>query len=235
MNVGPVALICVTSILLGSTAVWAGDENQIWLRQTSPVGSLNGNDLSADQGGANSSSISGVGRNLISPLAAGQLRLIGYDPNFALQRGEGNSATLTITGTGGELQLLQSSNPLMPFVPGISVGNNTAVATATSGDLGAIVQIGAANTAALSLDGNANGLITQLGSGLNTDLDVGLGGTGVVTQIGRNSNTGTLTVAPGTTLNYTQIGNNIAPMGMQSVQIVNATNPGSISITQTAW
>ena len=143
---------------------------------------------------------------------------------------------MTIRGNAGKLQLLQSSNPLTPLVTGMSAGNNTTTATANDGGVGTVIQVGVANTASLTVSGNnAQGLISQFGTRLESTLTVGAGGTGTVTQIGSGSNTGPLVVAPGAVLNYTQIGNNLQPMGTTSAQVITASNPGAISITQTAW
>ena len=160
------------------------------------------------------------------------LGLAGNDPLTATQRGEGNSATLKLVGTGGELQLFQSSLPGGVWAPGRAAGDNLATVTAADYALGGIVQIGELNRAGLTLGANARGLISQLGSRLDATLDVAPGGNGTINQIGTNSTTGTITVGTGTTLTYTQIGDNLTPSSAASVY---STLPGNISITQTSW
>src|SRR5690606_3145587 len=99
--------------------------------------------------------------------------------------------------------------------------------------------LGENNTANLNLNGGTSsittGLISQSGSNLTADLTVENGGKGQVIQIGNDSNTGQVSVPAGTTLTYTQIGDNLVPVGQTAVQVISSTNAGNISITQTGF
>jgi hypothetical protein len=224
--------IAAAAFLCGAFAAEAGDNNTILLIQQSPMGSTSGNTLSIDQSGANGSTVAGVGRG--NPLLRGALAAIGIDAEYAVQQGEDNVAKLTLTGTGGDLRLLQSSNPILPVGAGVTDPTNTATVVARDFANGAVAQIGLGNTATMTLDENANGLVTQLGSRLTATLTVGERGNAVITQIGNNSRTPSLEVLAGATLAYTQIGDNIAPPTATPVQVISAS-PGPVSITQTAW
>ncbi|MFD2648833.1 hypothetical protein ACFSX5_13670 [Devosia albogilva] len=225
--------IALAVALCGTVASHAGDNNTIMLIQQSPFGSSQGNTLMVDQSQASNSTVTGVGSR--NRLLRGAMSALGLEGEYALQRGENNQATLTLTGDGGKLQLLQTSNPLRPLGLGISAGDNTATVVARDFANGTVAQVGSGNTAEMSLGDSATGFVTQLGSRLSTSLEVGDGGTAVITQIGNNSRTPTLLVEPGAAVNYTQIGNNIAPASSTEVQVISASNPGAISITQTAW
>ena len=224
------AAALLAGLSLGSAV--AGDNNTVALRQISPVGTTNGNTLSIDQSAALNSSLGGIGANLVGSIEgilAGQLG--GNDPLTATQRGEGNAATLKLTGSGGQLQLFQSSSPSAPWVPGGAVGDNQATITAAGYSLGGVIQVGSLNQAALTLD-NSRGLVTQLGTELSATLDVKPGGTGTVIQQGNRSTIGTLEVAAGTSVTYTQIGDGLTPTDVITVY---SSNPQNMTITQTAW
>lgn len=223
----------VAAILLSATmSALAGDNNEISLRQESPVGTTYGNTLSIDQSSAFGSSLKGIGATLLVDAASDvTAALAGNDPLIATQRGEGNAATLKLMGSGGQLELFQSSGAAAGWVPGGAFGKNTAEVTASGYSLGGIIQIGSLNEATLTLD-NSQGLITQLGNELVASLNVESGGTGKVVQIGNNSTVGALNVATGTSVTYTQIGDNLQPSAAIAVYSTNAAN---LTITQTAW
>lgn len=230
-------MACVAGVLTSAMtcgAALAGDGNQLNLLQSSPSGSLNGNTLKVDQSGADYSVVGGLTSDSIGGLAAGTLSRLNYDSTLATQLGEGNSATLNVEGYGARVQLLQASNPFASWAPGSAVGNNSAVINAGANTLGAVAQVGLSNTATLSLDDGADGIITQLGSDLYSDLNVEAGASGTVLQIGDNSSTGTVTVAPGTQLTYTQIGSNIAPVDATGLSIIASYSFGPITVTQTS-
>lgn len=234
----PLSALAAGSIVLSlamAGGVAAGDNNELYVIQKSPVGTLSGNTLEVDQSAASGSLVRGLNANLIGPFPAFLLSKAGVDPQFALQRGENNAAKLTLTGAGGELQLLQSSNPLAIWAPGLATANNTATVTADTNALGGVAQIGTNNTATVDLGLSAQGLVVQLGSQLTTNLQVEQGGTGQVIQIGTNNNTGLVTVPVGGNVTVELIGNNIAPAGQGGVQVLSTSNPGNITITQTPW
>lgn len=232
------ASITIAGLLVTLTlgAALAGDNNNVALRQESPLGSTNGNTLSIDQSEAFGSSLKGLNANLVGGVGvwlAGWV--LGNDPLVATQRGEGNEATLKLTGDGGELQLFQSALPFAPWVPGGAAGDNTATITSTDSvagtTLGGVIQVGRLNDATLNVD-DSQGLITQLGTRLSANLSVEPGGNGTVVQIGRDSTVGNVNVAAGTSVTYTQIGNNLQQSAALSVY---STNPANLTITQTAW
>jgi len=222
----------------------AGDNNQVYIKQESPAGSTDGNSLTIDQSQAFSSILTGPTDQLVDDArnaTPGEYlnAVVPLDRapmgNTALQRGEGNSATLTITGSGGELQILQDSTPGGVLFLGAG-GGNTANATVNGNGLGAIIQVGQLNEANLTLNGDgSSGLISQFGSNLEASLTVQAGGTGQIIQNGNNSNTGMVEVVTGATVTYTQIGNNLQPVGPTGVQVMSTINAGNISITQTGF
>lgn len=226
-----IALLALVTMGLAASSAAAGDNNEAYFIQLSPNGTLNGNTLEIYQEAASNSKVTGIGSNLVGQLPSFVLNRIGANPLLASQRGEGNTATLTLEGNGGELQLLQSSNPVGAWVPGGAAGYNEATITSDGASLGGIIQVGEFNEATMSLD-DGRGLITQLGSKLTANLDVGADGSGTVIQIGSNSTVGTVQVAAGTSVTYTQIGNGLTSSVPVSVY---SSNPGNITITQMAW
>ena len=221
--------------MLPASLAVAGSNNDAFIRQVSPSGSALGNTLSIDQSAATDSTVRGIGTELTGKLPFYLLgALTANDPLVAQQRGESNSAELTLAGSGGELQLYQSVGAGASWMPYGAIADNKAVLAAASGALGGVLQIGSGNLATLKLGDNATGLVSQFGSKLTSDLDVGAGGHGTVVQVGSNSTTGTVTVAPGTTLIYTQIGSNRAPPPGAAASVF-STSLGTVTIQQTAW
>jgi len=226
--------LCLAVLLPAGLAV-AGGNNEAFIRQVSPSGSALGNTLRIDQSLATDSTVRGIGGELIGKVPLYLLgTLTANDPLVAQQRGERNDAELTITGAGGELQLYQSVGAGASWTPYGADARNTAVLAAASGALGGVIQIGSDNFAALKLGDDATGLISQFGSDLSSTLDVGSGGRGTVVQVGSNSTTGTVTVAPNTSLLYTQIGNGLVPPPGAAASVF-STSLGTVIIQQTAW
>lgn len=221
--------------VLAAAPVSAGDNNSAFVRQLSPDGSINGNVLSLDQTGATNATVKGVSNILAGNGAAFALGLLGNTSQIATQRGEGNTATLTMTGNGGQLELFQTASPLQQWAPGAAGGNNTANIELNAAGLAGIVQIGSDNIAGISVLGDgARGLVSQAGSNLTADLTVGSGGTGRIVQIGSNIDSGSVTIPPDSMVTLTQTGSNISPLGT-GLQVLIATNPGHIVINQTSW
>ena len=234
-------------VAVAGTPSHAGNGNMIYIKQESPAGSTAGNSLTINQSEANNSLVHGPNAELLNVLETfsandpqadmlvpGSGSVAGSTPST--QRGEGNQATLTLIGDGGELQLLQDTSTGQVFLP--SAGNH-AVITARGAVLGGVIQLGENNTANLDLTGdslpNTTGLISQRGTNLTADLKVERGGSGQIIQIGNHNNSGQVSVSPDTTLTYTQIGDNLVPVSQTSVQIISSTNSGNISITQTGF
>lgn len=228
------------------TASHAGSENEVYIEQRSSSDALSGNSLQIDQSGATNSLVIGPNSSLVDAVQnwtpnGGQL--LENSPNLllsveagsnasllssnrglaasrALQDGGNNSASITLEGTGGEVQLRQ-----------INTGSalNTANITSNGASLGGVLQQGSGNAATLSLN-SGTGLISQSGTDLTAELRVGSGGNGQIVQSGTGLDTGVVVVEGGS-VTYTQIGNNAAPAG---TPLTVSTNPGSnISITQT--
>ncbi len=236
-----------TVLLLAASPVLAGDLNNANVLQLSPAGSTQGNTLTIDQSAGLATTIQGIDGKLLSiiPLSAGGLfasqQISGAindlslhtsnDQATAKQIGEDNAADVTLTGTGGTIELFQSVLPFTPFAAGVAYGGNKATITADGAALGGVIQVGALNQAQLSLT-DSKGLITQLGNNLSADLSVGPGGSGTVVQVGNNSETGTVNVVGGTNLTYVQIGDNLSQSSQVSAY---STSPANITITQTPW
>ena len=238
MRMLPLAVAAAAlGVFAAATDSQAGDGNVIHIKQESPAGSLVGNSLSIDQSKADDSLVAGPSVPALLPYlglsldsaASGSLRP-------ALQRGEGNVATVTMTGpdgnegAGGTLLLLQDTSRGGTLQLPNSGTSNEAIVRMQGAALGAVIQMGTGNTANLELD-NSRGLIGQFGTRLTANLNVAEGGNGQIVQVGSGS-TATLTVPEGASATYVQAGNGLATTG---VQIITATNPGMITINQTAW
>ncbi len=229
-----VAIVTAAAVpLLSAGPSLGGDNNAVYIKQESPVGSLAGNSLTIDQSAAQNSLV-------IGPSVPSMLRFLDIDiqsgllgaPRPASQRGEGNEATITMRGDGGVLQLLQDTSPFQAMQQAGSDTSNSATVTMTGAALGAVVQLGTGNTANLALN-EANGLIAQLGTNLTADLEVtGPGSSGQVLQIGNRSSASVEILGSGTNVTYTQIGNDLS--SSQGVEVF-TTNSGNISITQTGF
>lgn len=221
-------------VFAAATDSQAGDGNVIHIKQESPAGSQVGNSLSINQFEANGSLVAGPSVPSLLPYlgltldtaASGSLRP-------ALQRGEGNEATVTMKGDGGTLLLLQDTSPGMRLQTATGGTSNVATVNTAGAALGAVIQMGTGNDATLDLD-NSRGLIGQFGTNLTANLSVGERGNGQIVQVG-NGSTAALTVPEGASATYVQIGNGLESVGQTGVQIITATNPGMITINQTAW
>jgi len=211
---------------------FAGD-NVLKIIQTSPQGALAGNVLSSDQLQAEGSLVAGPTQLMIDNALAGALdvgdlyRMNEATAPSALQTGQGNSATLTIVGDGGQLLLLQDNS-----TSGM-VGNSAQLSAFGADALGAVLQIGDGNEASLTVNDAAAGLIVQNGSSNAASLTVESGGNGAIIQNG-NGNTFSTTVAANSSVTITQNGNNLTPAGVTGMQVF-STAPGTVAITQTGF
>ncbi|NGN44753.1 hypothetical protein G6N74_27225 [Mesorhizobium sp. CGMCC 1.15528] len=211
----------------------AGDNNVLKIMQTSPLGAIEGNILSSNQSLATDSLVAGPTQQMIEDALARTLnvgdlyRMDQATAPYALQTGQGNTATLTIEGDGGQLLLLQDNSA------GGTLGNSAQLSAFGADSLGAVLQIGDGNDASLTVGGGATGLIVQNGSGNANSLTVGSGGSGEIIQTG-NGNTFSTSVAANTSVTITQNGNNLSPAGVTGMQVF-STAPGTVSITQTSF
>ena len=225
--------IAVLILLAATGAAVAGDNNEAYLIQLSPLGTIEGNTLSIDQEDASDSRVQGIGSQLIGEGPSWLFNaIIGTDPLLATQRGEGNQATVGMNGTGGQLQLLQTNFESSPWVPGEAGGYNNAILNSLGDSLGAVVQIGESNMAELSLDAGAQGLIAQWGTGLSATLNVASDGQGTIFQKGNGSSVGTVNVLSNNAVTWTQIGDGLTAT---SPGLIFSTSPGAITITQIAF
>ena len=235
MNRAAIGIFCAvaTSLAAVGTAS-AGDGNVLRVIQESLPGSVAGNSLLVDQSGATNSLVSGPSdamraKVLTQTLELGDLTSAeGDEARAALQKGERNSATITMTGEGGELQILQDN-----FAIPSAIGNTATVNALGNGTLGAVLQLGDGNQASLDLAESSKGLIVQNGFGNKGSLDVEANGSGELIQNG-NNNLYPAAVAGGTTVTVTQNGSNLQPVGVTALQVF-STNPGTISVTQTGF
>ncbi|MCA0060436.1 MULTISPECIES: hypothetical protein [unclassified Mesorhizobium] len=225
--------VLASALVLCSSPAFAGDNNVLKIIQTSPPGALEGNVLSSDQSRATGSLVAGPTQQMIDNALGGTLsvgdlyRMEQETAPSALQTGQGNTATLTIEGDGGQLFLLQDNSA------GGTLGNSAQLSAFGADSLGAVLQLGDGNDASLTVGGGATGLIVQNGSGNANSLTVGSGGSGEIVQNG-NGNTFSTSVAANTAVTITQNGNNLSPVGVTGMQVF-STAPGTVSITQTGF
>jgi hypothetical protein len=186
----------------------AGNGNELYLLQEKTFGT-EGNTLSVDQSRANDSIIRGLGSD--TP---------------AVQKGDGNIAKITIKGDGGRVQLLQNNSASRG-------AGNSAVVDLSGNALATLGQVGAGNTATLSVAGKlAQGSIFQTGDSNEAKLQVsGSGAKGQLIQNGNNNVTGLSVLGAGTTVSYTLNGSNVTNVPAGGVQVY--TNGAAVSITQT--
>lgn len=227
---------------LGFTPALAGDENVLVVRQESSIGATSSNQLLVNQSGATNSLIIGPGDNLklnpdLTNLDSQRTTdHVTLTNNPAIQKGDNNSASITITGTGGEIQLIQdgtvtTSGPIVG-TPN-DVGNDATIVATGDNTLGAVLQFGDRNIAELELvsDG-AQGLISQNGLNNTARLTVGSQGTGQIVQNG-NENETILDIPTQNNAIVTQNGNGLT-VGQTAFQVF-STNPGTVTITQTGF
>lgn len=204
----PLLLSAVLVLLAGGTA-FSGSNNTIYvLQERSPGGA--GNTLEVDQSSASNSLVRGLNEG---------------EP--AQQLGGGNTATLTIEGNGGVVELLQDTGSA-------SGSGNIATIGTSSNALGIVSQIGTANLATLEVSGTlASGSIFQNGIGNNAGLVVaGTEANGSITQNGNNNVTNLAVTGAGTSVDYTVNGNNLTNVPGGGVQVY--TNGATVTITQTS-
>lgn len=230
------------AIVAIATPSLAGSNNIVNIRQENISGQP-GNTLSIDQSQADNSAVIGLTESQIgftSTLSRETVleneQLLSIFPAMpapadpaALQLGANNSATVVITGDGSVARLQQGAD-------GAPSSNNTAeIEIVGIGSSGTVVQGGlGGNEATLEISADsAAGLIGQFGANLTATLNVAPNATGRILQKGTGSEAA-LDVQSNSTVTYTQIGDNLQPIGQGSVQFF-STNPGNITITQTGF
>jgi len=201
------AAALAAAVVFGSPA-FAGNDNTLFIIQESSSGGI-GNTLFVDQQNASNSVVAGDAQ--------------GTTP--AQQTGFGNAATVTVTGDGGSVALLQNN----PVVSGSAADVNSA--TLSVGALASVLlrQDGFGNDGSVDVAGvGAFGSLTQIGNGNFGEVSVtGNGASGALSQEG-NNNTFGLQVT-GANVTYTQVGNNLSTATLPTV----VSNGGTVSITQT--
>lgn len=194
-------------LCFGVAAAQAGDGNQIYILQQSPLGLDGGNTLNVDQTAARGSVVAGAFNDAASITPA-------------LQSGIGNSGQIKISGEDGQVVFLQEG-----------IGNAASVSLSSALGMAFLQQDGVANIATLTVDPlGASGMIQQIGNGNLADLTVGAGAKGQLVQEGNNNQFGFTVSGAGTTASYTAVGNNMTPAGTGPMVI---SNGGSVTITQT--
>lgn len=138
----------------------------------------------------------------------------------AIQKGSGNSASITIAGNGGQVGLLQSNS--------IAGTGHTANINVSGGGSALVGQLGDGNIANLSVDGGSSAIL-QEGYSNEATLSVGSGSAGLISQIGNSNHTELTVPAGGASVSYLVYGNGLTGSVPASV-ISNA--PGSIVIRQ---
>ena len=213
-------LVGASSLMFYAAAITmaqSGDNNQLFLLQESPSGSLTGNTLTVDQSEATGSLVSGL-------LDSG---------HPAIQRGSGNELEIEISGAGGSVRLLQDNSG--------SAGGNSADIFVQQSAAASLSQIGDGNSASLNVNGLlAEGAVVQ--DGLNNDANltvVGNGASGEITQDGDENNAGLSVTGAGTSVSFTQAGNSMSYTSSYDVnsspgvQVI--SNGATVTITQTTF
>jgi hypothetical protein len=225
-----------------ATPSLAGSNNIVNVRQEN-ISGQQGNRLSIDQSSADNSAVIGLTESQLdftSTLSRdGALendQLLTIFPAMptsaspaALQIGADNNATVVISGDGSVARLQQGTdgNP--------SSNNVAAIEIVGVGSSGTVVQGGlGGNNATIQISADqAAGLIGQFGTNLTATLTVAPNATGRILQNGTGSEAA-LDVQSNSTVTYTQVGDNLQPIGQGTVQFF-STNPGNITITQTGF
>lgn len=233
-----------------------GDGNTLRVDQSGATGSLIAGPGQDTMNEINALSLDNKLQQTIDHISVQPPLIVPFEPQLdtipvprAVQRGQDNVASLVISsGAGGELQLLQDNTaeaidslqarfPNIDIVDSSGQGNRAIVTSTGDNVLGGVIQQGGLNDATLDLAGSgATGLIVQFGTNLDADLSVGVDATGQIVQIGNNNRTGPVSVEGlGAVATYTQIGNDLQPVGETGLQVFTTTNVGNISITQTGF
>ncbi|MFY0734917.1 MULTISPECIES: hypothetical protein [Aurantimonas] len=241
--------------LLGSAiaalAMWSAvvpasaEDNTLTILQTGT-----GNSLFVDQSQASGSTVGGLSLGRFGSL-------LSLDESSS-QLGGNNRATITVTddgadavANGGEVYLYQNNTGQTVGATqpgGARVGNldgaNVATINALNGSNALVGQYGVGNNATVNVTGPLSGTLTggeaingtviQVGNGNLGSVNAGAGTQGTVVQLG-SGNTNELNIEgspPGTSVVYTQIGNNLTPG--TSAQVF-TTVPGTVTVTQTGF
>lgn len=215
---GLLATTTAAIMLAASGLAFAGSGNTISIIQERTFG-VEGNTLVVDQTDADSSEVTGLNRTTLGN---------SLDSTSAIQRGNGNEASLTIEGQGGTIQLLQDNSS--------SQGEgNTATVDVSNGGLARVGQVGSGNLATLSVSGAlTEGNIFQNGTDNTAGLTVdGTNASGTITQNGDNITTNLAVTGAGTSVDYTANGQNVTNVPSGGVQVY--TNGATVTITQTAF
>ena len=219
-----VAAVVATAAMAPLSA--SADFNTLVIEQTNEPGDL-GNTLFVDQSAATSSTVGGL--VIENVLIDGMEGLTATPQSAAVQAGSGNTADITITGSGGTARLSQ-----------VGDGNDAALVLGTSltpatGSLAIIGQEGLNNQASLTVLGTGSvGTILQTGNGNEAGLTVnGNNINAGVAQIG-NGNKATDLIATGTAnVQYIQIGDGLtASTAAQVTSNAVTSNGAAITIIQ---
>lgn len=225
------------SLVLAAGSVSA-QSNTITIEQTGV-----GNTLSVDQSAASNSSVGGLtfaegdAKSYTDSSDPGlsatlnPLTVTSTTGEAATQTGGQNSASIEISGDGGNVFLNQNNSG------GGSLGNIASIGLTGDGAAVALGQLGLKNEATINVSGAlAKGTILQDGDYNKSNLSVtGSGAEGFISQKGNNNDTGTVNVSGvNTSVTYIQQGNNLSPAATgQGVSVI--SNAAAVTITQTSF
>lgn len=237
----PLGLLAMALAGSSLSTAQAGDQNILVLQQDGAA-----NTISIDQQKATGSQVGGVNFIEATPLESSEFEVMDMSnplqiteglQNPVLQQGDGNSAAITIEGDDDVAYLNQNSQ-------GQATGNNADIyvnSGTAAPSFAAVVQNGAGNNAAVSINGSlSNGTILQNGSNNQGSINVdGNNVTASLTQVGSDNDSqlvaqGSSTSATGVdgaNVSYTLYAN-----GVTTTQPVTVTTNGaSVSISQTQF
>lgn len=215
-----------------ATSAVAGDGNQIYLEQRNASGALSGNTISIDQSAASNSAVVGSPwtTDAIKQAAEGPLEAHASDPSTsggntfspALQSGSGNTAAISMTGSGGQVLFHQSGTQ----------GNVAAISVIGSATAD-FFQDGSGNDGSIDVEGTgAFALLHQIGDGNRGEVTArGPNANAELTQIG-NDGDFSLTVPSDTSVVYQVEGNGVTQLRSGASVISNAN---SVIVRQTAY
>jgi hypothetical protein len=165
--------------------------------------------------------------DIIKPFAMQRLSASNDLNAPALQLGDGNTATVTMSGDGGTVGLSQDSTSFL------AQRGNSAEINALQGSSAFLGQEGGGNEALLTVDAlGASGTILQRGFRNEAELTVtGLGATGLISQIGIGNQTALTVNSPGSDVSYVVEGIGLRSIDPSGLQVTTNAN-GPVSIRQ---
>lgn len=235
------ATLMAAGLTVGSAAA---QSNTLSIQQGDPSRPGTGNTITVDQSQAGGSTVGGLtltqptsrsflqveeprgDEDAVQAVTVNTLSAVAQPGSPARQRGDNNTASVTITGWDGFVGLLQESGTG-------GTGNAATVNLAGAGEA-LVGQIGNGNVANLTVTPAAlGGTILQDGTGNNATLGVtGAGATGLVSQVGSGLTSNLTVDGAGTSVSLYQDGVGQAFVGGPGTSVI--SNGATVTITQTA-